>query len=137
MKSQKSLLNTFESRLWCKFFLLSVFVTMYLNDAQRSDFYATIGLDAIQFDKYVIIKTNQSAGTLFPIIYDVENPNFFSLLDKCLEANQSLIEIEKENTFEISKFIQKIPAYMKMISSLIKLFFLPDIETKYIWTENI
>jgi magnesium-protoporphyrin IX monomethyl ester (oxidative) cyclase len=137
IKSQKSLLNTFESRLWCKFFLLSVFVTMYLNDAQRSDFYATIGLDAIKFDQYVIIKTNQSAGTLFPIIYDVENPQFFGLLDKCLEANTNLISIEKENTFEIFKFVQKIPSYFKMVSSLIQLYFLPEIETKYIWTENI
>jgi magnesium-protoporphyrin IX monomethyl ester (oxidative) cyclase len=136
IKSQKSLLNTFESRLWCKFFLLSVFVTMYLNDAQRSDFYSVIGLDAIKFDKYVIIKTNQSAGTLFPIIYDVENPNFFALLDKCLEANESLIAIEKENILEIFKFLQKIPSYLKMTSSLIQLFFLPEIETKYIWTEN-
>jgi magnesium-protoporphyrin IX monomethyl ester (oxidative) cyclase len=137
IKSQKSLLNTFESRLWCKFFLLSVFVTMYLNDAQRSDFYSVIGLDAIKFDKYVIIKTNQSAGTLFPIIYDVENPKFFELLDKCLEANESLISVEKENNLDIIKFIQKIPGYFKMISSLIQLFFLPEIETKYIWTENI
>ena len=137
IKSQKSLLNTFESRLWCKFFLLSVFVTMYLNDAQRSDFYATIGLDAIKFDQYVIIKTNQSAGTLFPIIYDVENPQFFGLLDKCLEANTNLISIEKETTFEIFKFVQKIPSYFKMVSSLIQLYFLPEIETKYIWTENI
>jgi magnesium-protoporphyrin IX monomethyl ester (oxidative) cyclase len=110
---------------------------MYLNDSQRSDFYLAIGLDAKQFDKHVIIKTNQSAGTLFPVIFDVDNPLFFNLLEKCAEANQELIDIEKENTFEISKFIQKIPAYMKMISSLIKLFFLPDIETKYIWTENI
>jgi magnesium-protoporphyrin IX monomethyl ester (oxidative) cyclase len=33
---------------------------MYLNDVQRGDFYATIGLDSRQFDKHVI-KTNQSA----------------------------------------------------------------------------
>jgi magnesium-protoporphyrin IX monomethyl ester (oxidative) cyclase len=137
IKSQKSLLNTFESRLWCKFFLLSVFVTMYLNDAQRSDFYSTIGLDAIKFDKYVIIKTNQSAGTLFPVIYDVENPNFFNLLDECLLANQGLISIEKENDLEFIKLFKKIPNYLKMIISLVKLFFLPEIETKYIWTENI
>ena len=110
---------------------------MYLNDAQRSDFYSTIGLDAIQFDKYVIIKTNQSAGTLFPIIYDVENPQFFSLLDECLSANEGLISIEKENNLEFIKILQKIPNYFKMAISLIKLFFLPDIETKYIWTENI
>jgi len=56
MKSQKSLINTYESKLWSKFFLLSVFATMYLNDLQRTDFYSTIGLDARKFDTYVIKK---------------------------------------------------------------------------------
>ena len=70
---------------------------MYLNDIQRSEFYSTIGLDARQFDKYVIVKTNQSAATLFPIIYDVENPQFFELMEVCASANQNLIDIEKSN----------------------------------------
>jgi magnesium-protoporphyrin IX monomethyl ester (oxidative) cyclase len=110
---------------------------MYLNDLQRSKFYSTIGLNATQFDKYVIIKTNQSAGTLFPVIYDVENPNFFNLLDDCAEANQKLIDIEKENNLNFVKFFKKLPAYNKMIFSLLKLYFLPGIDTKYSWTENL
>ena len=136
LKSQKHLLNTFESKLWCKFFLLSVYVTMYLNDIQRSEFYATIGLDARQFDKYVIVKTNQSAGTLFPVIYDTENPEFFELMEVCADANQKLIDIEKSNDNGISKLVQKLPAYLQMASGLIKLYLLPVIETKFSWTEE-
>jgi len=135
LKSQPALLNTYESRLWCKFFLLSVFVTMYLNDSQRQEFYSTIGLDAKQFDKYVIIKTNQSSGVLFPVILDVENPKFFELLDICDLANQNLIEIEKAESSDFIKLFQKLPSYFNMASGLLKLFFLPAIETKYIWTE--
>jgi hypothetical protein len=136
LKSQRSLLNTFESRLWCRFFLLSVFVTMYLNDLQRSDFYSTIGLDTKQFDQHVIRKTNQSSGTLFPVILDVDNPDFFNLLDLCAECNVKLINLEKENISEFSKTIQKLPLYLDMVTNLLKLYFLPTIETKYIWTEN-
>lgn len=136
LKSQRPLLNTYESRLWCKFFLLSVFVTMYLNDLQRSEFYSTIGLDAQQFDKHVIRKTNQSSGTLFPIILDVENPKFFELMDVCAMANERLIEIEKENNFDLLKLFNKIPSYFNMASGLLRLYFLPAIETKYIWTEK-
>jgi len=136
MKSQKSLLNTYESRLWCKFFLLSVFATMYLNDLQRSSFYSTIGLDAKQFDKHVIIKTNQSSKTLFPVILDVDHPDFFPLLDICAEANDNLIKLEKSESSSIEKLFSKIPNYFALISSLLKLYFLPAIETKYIWTEK-
>jgi magnesium-protoporphyrin IX monomethyl ester (oxidative) cyclase len=137
LKSQKHLLNTYESRLWCKFFLLSVFATMYLNDLQRTDFYATIGLDAKQFDKHVIRKTNQSSGTLFPITLDVDNPAFFELLDTCAEANQNLINIDNENSIGFSKTFKKLPSYLNMTLSLLKLYFLPAIETNYIWTEKI
>jgi magnesium-protoporphyrin IX monomethyl ester (oxidative) cyclase len=136
LKSQNHLLNTLEARLWCKFFLLAVFVTMYLNDFQRTDFYSTIGLDAKQFDKYVIRKTNQSSATLFPIVLDVEHPSFFSLLDSCVEANSTLIKIEKEETSEFQKIMKKLPNYFKMASSLIQLYLLPSIETKYIWTQQ-
>jgi magnesium-protoporphyrin IX monomethyl ester (oxidative) cyclase len=136
LKSQKSLLNTFESRLWCRFFLLSVFVTMYLNDLQRNDFYATIGLDAKQFDQHVIRKTNQSSKTLFPVILDVDHPEFFSLLDICSDANTKLIEIEKTSENDIICFLSKLPQYLTMAVSLLKLYFLPPIETKYIWTEK-
>ena len=137
LKSQKHLLNTYESRLWCKFFLLSVFVTMYLNDLQRTDFYSTIGLDAKQFDKHVIRKTNQSSGALFPIILDVDHPQFFELMDVCAEANQNLIDIEKEDSFDLLKFFKKVPNYFSMGLGLVKLYLLPAIETKYIWTEQI
>jgi magnesium-protoporphyrin IX monomethyl ester (oxidative) cyclase len=136
LKSQKSLLNTYESRLWSKFFLLSVFATMYLNDLQRTDFYSTIGLDAKQFDKHVIRKTNQSSGTLFPVILDVDHPKFFDWLDKCEEANQELINVDKLQLNTFVATIQKIPSYLKLITNLLQLYFLPAIETKYIWTEN-
>jgi magnesium-protoporphyrin IX monomethyl ester (oxidative) cyclase len=136
MKSQKHLLNTYESRLWSKFFLLSVFVTMYLNDIQRSDFYSTIGLDARQFDIHVIRKTNQSAGTLFPVILDVDHPQFIPFLEECSEINESLIKIDKQDIADIFKTLNKLPLNIAMFIKLVQLYVLPAIETKYIWTEK-
>ena len=103
---------------------------MYLNDLQRADFYSTIGLDTKQFDLHVIRKTNQSAGTLFPVILDVDHPKFISLLDSCSEANQELIDIEKSDESGITKVFQKLPQYFKMASGLLSLYFLPAVETK-------
>ena len=136
IKSQKHLLNTYESRLWSKFFLLSVFVTMYLNDIQRSEFYSTIGLDARQFDIHVIRKTNQSSGTLLPVILDVDHPQFLPLLEECSEINQNFIDIDKTEDSDLLKTIKKVPENIKMFVKLVQLFLLPAIETKYIWTEK-
>jgi len=132
LKSQNHLLNTYESKLWCKFFLLSVFVTMYLNDLQRTDFYATIGLNTKQFDQHVIRKTNQSSGTLFPVILDVEHPEFFPLLDKCHNLNENLVLLEKYP--EENSVLKKMGLYFQMVKYLIQLFLIPSIKTNYIWT---
>uniref|UniRef100_A0A3G2QY79 Probable magnesium-protoporphyrin IX monomethyl ester [oxidative] cyclase n=1 Tax=Synura petersenii TaxID=52555 RepID=A0A3G2QY79_9STRA len=136
IKSQKSLLNTLEARLWCKFFLLSVFATMYLNDLQRTDFYSTIGLDARQFDIHVIRKTNQNSGALFPVILDVDHPAFFPLLEECSEINFELIKIDNQELPSSLKTLKKFPLNCSLFIKLIQLYCLPAIETKYIWTEN-
>ena len=136
IKSQKHLLNTYESRIWSKFFLLSVFVTMYLNDIQRSDFYSTLGLDARQFDIHVIRKTNQSSGTLLPVILDVDHPKFLPLLEECSLVNQNLVDIDTIETSDFIKTLKKLPENIKMFVKLVQLFLIPSIETKYIWTEK-
>ena len=65
---------------------------MYLNDVQREGFYNTIGLDARKFDIHVIRKTNQSAGRLFPLILDVDHPDFFDFMEKASVANLELVK---------------------------------------------
>jgi magnesium-protoporphyrin IX monomethyl ester (oxidative) cyclase len=135
MKSQPQLLNGFKAKLWCRFFLLSVFSTMYLNVLQRANFYATIGLDARKFDIHVIRKTNQSSARLFPIILNVDHPTFFKLLETCAQANLNLINIDSKSKNKFKNFIHKIPYYIILIGSLIKLFILKPIECQKNWSQ--
>jgi magnesium-protoporphyrin IX monomethyl ester (oxidative) cyclase len=135
MKSQPQLLNDWKAKLWCRFFLLSVFVTMYLNDLQRSDFYATIGLDTRKFDKYVIKKTNQSSSRLFPIILDVDNANFFNYLEICAQTNLKLINLEILPQSYFLKTITKIVNYSILVFYLIKLFLIEPIDCQKNWSK--
>lgn len=135
MKARPELLNDWKARLWCRFFLLSVFATMYLNDLQRAGFYATIGLDARKFDIHVIRKTNQSSGRLFPVILDVDHPNFFEYLEICAQANLNLINLDAVDQPSFIKFLQKLPNYIILISNLIKLYFLPPIDCEKEWNK--
>ncbi|HEY9642920.1 MAG TPA: magnesium-protoporphyrin IX monomethyl ester (oxidative) cyclase, partial [Coleofasciculaceae cyanobacterium] len=93
MKSQPQFLNDWKARLWCRFFLLSVFATMYLNDIQRSGFYAALGLDAREYDIHVIRKTNEASGRVFPVILNVDHPEFFERLELCTKNNEKLAAI--------------------------------------------
>ena len=47
-------LNDWKAKLWSRFFCLSVYVTMYLNDHQRTAFYESLGLDTTQFNRFVL-----------------------------------------------------------------------------------
>jgi magnesium-protoporphyrin IX monomethyl ester (oxidative) cyclase len=132
LKSQPELLSGLKSKLWCRFFLLSVFATMYLNDAQRASFYQAIGLDARKFNQYVIRKTNQSSQKLFPVILDVEHPEFFKSLDLCAKTNLELINLENSNSF--GDTIKKASLTFTLVTTLIKLYFLPPIQTETTWT---
>ncbi|MDJ0508818.1 MAG: magnesium-protoporphyrin IX monomethyl ester (oxidative) cyclase [Crocosphaera sp.] len=127
MKATPNILNDWKARLWCRFFLLSVFATMYLNDIQRSDFYASIGLDARDYDKYVIEKTNETAGRVFPVILDVENPDFYGSLEVCVKNNEKLREIDASNSPTPVKFLRKLPAFVSNGIQFIKLYFIKPI----------
>jgi magnesium-protoporphyrin IX monomethyl ester (oxidative) cyclase len=132
MKSQPQTLNDWKARLWCRFFLLSVFATMYLNDIQRSDFYAALGLDARNYDKYVIEKTNETAGRVFPVILDVNNPEFYNRLEICIKNNEKLRAIDNSNTPKLLQFFQKLPIYISNASQFLGLYFIKPIRVEHL-----
>lgn len=133
LKSQPNLLNTLESRLWCRFFLISVFITMYLNDCQRSDFYSAIGLDSRQYDMQVIRKTNESASRVFPVALNVDHPKFFRYLDLCASNNRLLFSIDTDNNNYLTRNIYRILLYLKIFWLCLKLYMIPPINSERIW----
>ncbi len=129
MRAQPQMLNDWRAKLWCRFFLLSVFATMYLNDIQRGGFYRSLGLDAREYDIEVIKKTNETAGRVFPVMLDVNNPEFYQRLDVCLKNNQELTAIVESNTPKFLQLFQKLPLYLSNGWQLIKLYFMKTIES--------
>uniref|UniRef100_A0A1Z1M192 Magnesium-protoporphyrin IX monomethyl ester [oxidative] cyclase n=1 Tax=Laurenciella marilzae TaxID=1413812 RepID=A0A1Z1M192_9FLOR len=129
LKSQPQFLNNNKSRLWCRFFLVSVFATMYLNDFQRANFYKSIGLDARQYDMQVIRKTNESASRIFPVALNIDKPEFFQYLDMCASQNKMLMEVNKQDKNIFFKLIQKVTISSMLVVNLIKLFLIEPIES--------
>jgi magnesium-protoporphyrin IX monomethyl ester (oxidative) cyclase len=128
MKSQPQFLNDWKAKLWCRFFLLSVFATMYLNDLQRHDFYASIGLDARDYDIHVIQKTNDSAGRVFPVILNVEHPDFVKLLDASSAANSQIVAIGESNQPGFVKLLRRIPHIATIGVNMLRLYLMKPID---------
>ena len=128
MRAQPQTLNDWRARLWCRFFLLSVFATMYLNDIQRHGFYGAIGLDAREYDKEVIEKTNDTAGRVFPVMLDVKKPEFYERLEVCVKNNEKLREIVNSNSPKLVQIFQKLPYYLSNGWQAVKLYFIKPID---------
>lgn len=133
LKSQPNLLNGLKSKLWCRFFLLAVFSTMYLNDFQRGDFYKALGLDPRQFDIQVIRKTNECASRLFPVALDVDHPKFFEFLDICACKNKELVELNQSSVNLLIKTFKKLKILTILISYFIQLYFISPINSRQMW----
>lgn len=129
MKAQPQFLNDWKARLWSRFFLLSVFATMYLNDLQRSGFYASLGLDAREYDIEVIRKTNETAGKVFPVILNVNHPKFFELMDAAAQSNLKLVALGESSASWVSKTLQKVSCVASIATNLARLYFMKPVDT--------
>uniref|UniRef100_A0A0E0C0S8 magnesium-protoporphyrin IX monomethyl ester (oxidative) cyclase n=2 Tax=Oryza TaxID=4527 RepID=A0A0E0C0S8_9ORYZ len=109
--------------------LLQVYVTMYLNDCQRTTFYEGIGLDTKEFDMHVIIETNRTTARIFPAVLDVENPEFKRKLDRMVEINKKIIAIGESDDIPLVKNLKRIPHVAALVSEIIAAYLMPPIES--------
>jgi magnesium-protoporphyrin IX monomethyl ester (oxidative) cyclase len=129
LKSQPQFLNDWRAKLWCRFFLLSVFATMYLNDiCNRSDFYEAIGLDTRKYVDAVLRDTNKEAAVAFPVILDLDNPKFWSCLAKCEANNAKLKAIAESDQPKAIKKLRALPHYISNGLQFAKMYLLKPIE---------
>ena len=130
LRSQSSMWDTWQSRLWSRFFLLSVFATHSLTVHERTKFYEMLGLDATQFDTDVIRETNNTSARAFPVILDVDHPEFFKRLDRCAERNLKLKDIAEGAAPKVWKFLRKVPLVAGTVGDLIRLYLLPPVDAE-------
>ena len=83
---------------------------MYIRDVAE-EFYEALGLDAREYDKYVIEKTNETSE-VFPIVLDVNN-DFADL--KIIVNNKKSFKIDSSSNNKFIKTLSKLPTYIKRL----------------------
>lgn len=130
LRSQPPMWNNWQSRLWSRFFLLTVFATHSLTVNERGDFYQSIGLDPKEFDREVIRKTNETAARAFPAILNVEHPEFFKRMERSCDRNLKMSAIDSSKAPKIFKFLRKIPLQLGIFSDLLRLYLIKPIDAE-------
>ncbi len=76
--------------LWIKFFLLSVYATMYVRDHDRPAFHQALGLDPTAYDYRVYRICSEISKQVFPLTLDIDNPKFRAGFDRLWKLNQAM-----------------------------------------------
>jgi magnesium-protoporphyrin IX monomethyl ester (oxidative) cyclase len=130
LRSQSHMWKGWKARWWSRFFLLSVFATHTLTVHERAKFYEMLGLDATAFDEEVVRQTNQTSARAFPVILDVEHPQFFKRLHRCSNRNLDLKRIAESNAPKPIKFLRKLPHILGTAGDLLRLFLMKPIDAE-------
>ena len=118
------------SKLWSRFFLLAVFATMYIRDlGTKRDFYGALGLNAREYDQFVINKTNETSAKVFPVVLNVYDKSFYKRLDRIVENGTRLSEIDKKENPNVIKVLSKLPIFISNGYQLIRLYLLKPLES--------
>ena len=78
--------------LWVKFFLLSVYATMYVRDHARPAFHKALGLNPTDYDYRVYQVCSEISKQVFPLTLDIDNPKFRAGFTHLAEITQALAD---------------------------------------------
>ena len=129
MKAQPDTVRGPIAKLWCRFFLLAVFATMYVRDVARKEFYEALGLAARTYDKMVIEKTNETSARVFPVVLDVNNEKFWTRLERLVANNAALEKADASGSIAPVKLLRKLPFWIANGAEMAKLFLMPAIDS--------
>ena len=83
-----------------------------------------------QFDIDVIRETNNTSARAFPVILNVDDPEFFKRLDRCVARNLKIKAIAEGSAPKIWKILRKATLVTGTLGDLLYLYLLRPIDAE-------
>ena len=112
---------------WIRFFLLSVYATMYVRDHARPAFHAQLGLDPTDYDYKVFSICNEITKQVFPFTLDIDSPKFRAAMERLRKATDDMAA-NKDRGF-VGK-LANIGATARVVGALVSLFMHPVVHNE-------
>lgn len=87
------------NKLWVRFFLLSVYATMYVRDHDRPVFHKALGVDPTEYDYEVFRICNQISRQVFPVELDIDDAGFRQQMEKLRLAAKRIEDGKEQGGF--------------------------------------
>lgn len=120
MRSDPKLLKGYN-KLWVRFFLLSVYATMYVRDHSRPVFHKALGIDPTEYDYKVFGICNQISRQVFPIELDIDSLSFRQRMEDLRRAAARIEEGKAQGG--ASGFMKRVSGSLGAAFNFAKLYF--------------
>jgi len=111
------------NRLWIKFFVLSVYATMYVRDHARPAFHAALGLDPTDYDYRVFRICSEISKQVFPLTVDIDHPTFRACLEDMWDAVRQMSAIGPKAG--LLGLIKKAGLGARIAATFVRLYLVP------------
>jgi len=101
-----------------------------VRDVARKEFYEALGLDAREYDRMVIDKTNETSARVFPVVLDVKNPKFWDGLENLVTNNAALAAADASGAPAPVKLIRKLPHFVANGLQMASLFLMAPVRSE-------
>ncbi len=89
MRAQPHLLRG-HNKLWIRFFLLSVYCTMYVRDHSRPALHKALGFTPTEYDYKVFQICSEITKQIFPMTLDTDNPKFRERMERMRRISREM-----------------------------------------------
>lgn len=114
------------NRLWIRFFLISVYATMYCRDHMRPAMHRAMGLDITDYGYRVFETCTAISRQIFPILLNTDSPRFRRAMEAMRRASVQLEAARQQHG--IKRIVGRAVASVKAGWAFARLYLVPTIE---------